>query len=50
MNNYKRYTLKDTLDNDTYNLGMVNSSTAYEIGQSVLDTKAADINLSLIHI
>ncbi len=37
--------LKDTLDNDTYNLGMVNSSTAYEIGQSVLDTKAADVNI-----
>jgi len=37
--------LKDTLDNDTYNLGMVNSSTAYEIGQSVLDTKAANVNI-----
>ena len=37
--------LKDTLDNDTYNLGMVNSSTAYEIGQSVLDTKASDVGI-----
>ncbi len=37
--------LKDTLDNDTYNLGMVNSSTAYEIGQSILDTKASDVGI-----
>ena len=37
--------LKDTLDNDTYNLGMVNSSTAYEIGQSILDTKASDVSI-----
>ena len=41
--------LKDTLDNDTYNLGMVNSSTAYEIGQSVLDTKAADVNMPTVN-
>lgn len=37
--------LKDTLDNDTYNLGMINSSTAYEIGQSILDTKASDVGI-----
>ena len=37
--------LKSKLDNDTYNLGLINSSTAYEIGQSLVDTNAADINI-----
>ena len=37
--------LKSKLDNDTYNLGLINSSTAYEIGQSLEDTKASNVTI-----
>jgi len=38
--------LKSKLDNDTYNLGLINSSTAYEIGQSLEDSRASDVTIS----
>jgi len=37
--------LKSKLDNDTYNLGLINSSTAYEIGQSLEDSRASDVTI-----
>ena len=38
--------LKSKLDNDTYNLGLINSSTAYEIGQSLEDSRASGVTIS----
>ena len=37
--------LKSKLDNDIYNLGLVNSSTAYDIGLSISDSKASDVRI-----
>ena len=37
--------LSSRLNNDTYNLGLTNSRAAYEIGQSLVDTNAADTNI-----
>jgi len=45
LDNFDVAQLLNKLKNDTYNLGMINSATAYEIGQSILDTKAADIGI-----
>ena len=37
--------LKSKLDNDVYNLGLINSKSAYEIGQSLEDSRASDVTI-----
>ena len=45
INSYDASVIKTNLDNATYNLGLNNSSTAYEIGQNLIDTKAVKVSM-----
>jgi len=45
VNSYDASVIKTNLDNATYNLGLNNSATAYEIGQNLIDTKAVKVSM-----
>jgi len=45
INSYDASVIKTNLDNATYNLGLNNSATAYEIGQNLIDTKAVKVSM-----
>jgi len=43
--NYNFKKLKSKLDNDTYNLGLINSKAAYDLGQSLEDNRASGVSI-----
>ena len=45
LNKYDANVIKTNLDNATYNLGLNNSSTAYEIGQNLIDNKSIKVSM-----
>ena len=45
LNKYDADVIKTNLDNATYNLGLNNSSTAYEIGQNLIDNKSIKVSM-----
>jgi len=45
LKDYNFNILKSKLDNDVYNLGLINSKSAYEVGQSLEDSRASDVTI-----
>ena len=48
LKNFEVRKLKKQLDNDIYNLGLINSSTAYDIGLSIINNKSSDVTANQI--